>query len=213
MNSRLSLVVLAVLLAIVFPFTQITAKDKNKAVLPDYVLRAETVLVMIDPEAGEPLDQPAANAAARDNVEKALLEWGRYRLVLDGQHSDLVIVIRTGNGKMARPTIKGGGIDQRGGVAQSTDTTVRIGVQRGQNPTSNPTMDPMDRQPHISNEIGPSEDSFEVYMGTAHDPRDARPVWRYIKKDCLKPSPQVPAVEEFRKAVINSQKPSAPKTP
>jgi len=213
MSSRPSFLVLTALLAAVLLPTQATAKDKKKPVLPEYVLRAETVLVMIDPDAGEPLDQPAVNAAARDNVEKALLEWGRYRLVLDGQHSDLVIVVRTGSGKMSRPTIKGGGIDQRGGVAQSTDTTVRIGVQHGQNPNSNPTMDPMGRQPHISNEIGPSEDSFEVYMGTAQDPRDARPVWRYIKKDCLKPSPQVPAVEEFRKTVADAEKSKTPNTP
>jgi len=213
MNRRLSLLVIAVLLGTALLPNQAIAKDKNKSVLPEYVLRAETVLVMIDPDAGEPLDQPAINAAARDNVEKALSEWGRYRLVLDGQHSDLVIVVRTGDGKMARPTMKGGGIDQRGGVAQSTDTTVRIGVQHGQNPTSNPTMDPMDRGPHISNEIGPSEDSFEVFMGTEHDPRDSRPVFRYIKKDCLKPSPNVPAVEEFRKAVAEAEKPKTPKTP
>src|SRR5580765_7828919 len=102
MNSRLSLVLMAGLLGTVLLPIQAPAKDKNKdkAVLPDYVLRAETVLVIIDPDAGEPLDQPAVNAAARDNVEKAMLEWGRYRLVLDGQHSDLVIVVRTGDGKM-----------------------------------------------------------------------------------------------------------------
>ena len=44
---------------------------------------------------------------ARENVEKALMEWGRFRLVLDGQESDLVIVIRTGNGRMSRPTMQG----------------------------------------------------------------------------------------------------------
>jgi len=207
MTVRLSLLVLAALLA-----TQAIAKDK-KPVLPEYVVRAQTVRVIIDPQAGEPIDQPRANAIARDNVEKALMEWGRYRLVMDGEAADLIISVRTGDGKLSRPTIKGGPIDQRGGVAQSTDSTIRIGGQRGQNPMGDPGMDPIDRRPHISNEIGGSEDAFEVYMGNVSGPLDAPPVWRYIKKDCLRPTPQLPAVEAFRKAVADSQKPAVPKAP
>src|SRR5205814_32968 len=102
-------------------------KDKHKSTLPEYVLRAQTVRVVIDPNAGEPLDQPQANALARDNVEKALMEWGRFRLLLDGGESDLVIVIRTGDGRMSRPTMRGGPIDQRPGIGQSTDSDIRIG--------------------------------------------------------------------------------------
>jgi len=89
-------------------------KDKKKAVLPEYVLRAETVRVIVAPDAGEPLDQPMANSTARDNVEKAFSEWGRYRVVMDSQQADLVISVRTGSGNMTRPTIKGGPIDRRG---------------------------------------------------------------------------------------------------
>ena len=207
MTERLSLLFLAALLA-----AHASAKDK-KPVLPEFVLRAQTVRVIIDPQAGEPLDQPAANAIARDNVEKALLEWGRYRLALDGEESDLIISVRTGDGRMSRPTMKGGPIDQRGGVGQSTDSTIRIGGQRGQNPMGDPSMDPANQRPHISNEIGGSEDSFVVYMGNVSSPLDAPPVWRYIQKDCLRPTPQVPAVEAFRKAVADSQKPAVPKTP
>src|SRR5579859_6237964 len=58
-----------------------TAKDK-KPIIPEDILRAQTVRVMVDPDAGEPLEQPQANATARDNVEKALSEWGRFRLVM-----------------------------------------------------------------------------------------------------------------------------------
>ncbi len=48
MKVRLSfLLPLLVLLA-----TQALAKDKNKSTLPEYVLRAQTVLVVIDPDAG-----------------------------------------------------------------------------------------------------------------------------------------------------------------
>ena len=46
------------------------AKNKKKQVLPDYVLRAETVLVVIHPEAGEPVTNPAANRTAQENVER-----------------------------------------------------------------------------------------------------------------------------------------------
>src|ERR1700758_5056444 len=102
MPTRLALLAISLLLAV-----PASAKEKKKPVLPEDVLRAQTVRFVFDPQAGEPLDQPNANALARDNVEKALMEWGRYRLVMDGQESDLVMVVRTGNGKSFRPTMKG----------------------------------------------------------------------------------------------------------
>src|SRR5215831_17711166 len=126
-------------------------KDKKKAVLPEDVVRAQTVRVVIDSEAGEPLDQPMANSTARDNVEKALMDWGRFRLVMDGQESDLVIAIRTGNGQSSRPTIKGGPIDQRPGIGQSTDSNIRIGAQQGHPPMADPGPYPQNQGPRISN--------------------------------------------------------------
>ena len=57
--------------------TPALAKDKNKRLLPAYLLHARTVRVLIDPDAGESLDQPYSNSIARESVEKALLEWGR----------------------------------------------------------------------------------------------------------------------------------------
>jgi len=208
MTSRIALLALAALLTI-----PAIAKDKKKAVLPEDILRAQSVRVMIDPNAGEPLDQPQANAIARDNVEKALLEWGRFRLAMDGEQSDLVIAIRTGNGRSVRPAMKGGPIDQRPGVGQSTDSSIRIGVQQGHPPMSDPSTYPQDRGPHIGSEVGPSDDMFVVYRGTFSDPMDSPPVWRYIKKDCLQPSPLVPAVEEFRKLIAEAEKPKVPKNP
>jgi len=208
MTVRLAPLILAALLAI-----SATAKDKKKSVLPEDVLRAQTARVVIDPEAGEPLNQPNANAMARDNVEKALMEWKRFRLVMDGEASDLVIVVRTGDGKMSRPTMRGGPIDQRPGVAQSTDSSIRIGMQQGQPPMGDPSTRPQDQGPHMGTEIGPSEDMFVVYRGSAADPLDSPPVWRYIKKDCLRPSPLVPAVEEFRKLIADAEKPKVPKNP
>jgi hypothetical protein len=193
--------------------TPAIAKDKKKAVLPEDVLRARTVLVVIDPEAGEPLDQPRSNGNARENVEKALTEWGRFNVVMDGQESDLVIAVRTGSGSAMRPTVRGGPIDQRPGVGQSTDSTIRIGGQRGQPPPLNdPSAEPQNQGPHISHEVGPSQDMFAVYRGGTAAPLESSPVWRYIAKDCLQ-APNVSAVEEFRKALAEAEKPKPPSKP
>lgn len=190
-----------------------SGKDK-KPIIPEDILRAQTVRVLIDPDAGEPLDQPNTNAMARDNVEKALMEWGRFRLMMDGAESDLIIVIRKGSGGMARPTLKGGPIDQRPGMGEGGDGNVRIGAQHGTPPPiTDPTMDPRSRGPRVTNEMGPAEDMFTVYRGTFDRPLDAPPVWRYIKKDCLRASPDVPAVEEFRKLLAQAEQAKAGKKP
>lgn len=203
------IVCLAALLAL-----PVIAKDKNKSTLPEFVLRAQTVRVVIDPDAGEPVDHPSANATARDNVERALMEWGRFKPVLDGQESDLIVVVHTGNNKVVQPTIRGGPIDQRAGVGQSTDSSVRIGGQHGQPPPlTDPSTDPQqDRGPHISNEVGFTKDSFAVYRGNVANPLDSSPVWRYIAKDCLQ-APNVTAVEAFRKAIAQAEKPQQSKKP
>lgn len=209
MTARLALLALALL--IVAPAS---AKDKKKPTLPEDVLRAQTVRVVIEPEAGEPIGQPNANATARDNVEKALMEWKRFRLVLDGEESDLVIAVRTGNGNSFRPTIKGGPLDQRPGIGQSTDSSIRIGAQQGQPPMAGPNTYPRTGAPHVSNEVGPSEDLFTVYRGNSSDPLNSPPVWRLIKKDGLRATAtQVPAVEEFRKAIAQAEQPTVPKKP
>ena len=208
MTARLSsLFLLAALLA--FPAS---AKDKKKSSLPEYVLRATTVLVVVSPEAGEPLNEPRANATARDSVERALMQWGRLRPVMDGAESDLVIAVRTGSGRMVQPTVRGGPVDQRPGTAQTGDGNIRIGAQQGQPPPlSDPGMGPPNG-PRMGNDIGPSEDTFEVYRGGVQYPLDSAPVWRYIAKDCLR-QPGVTAVEEFRKAIAQAEKPQVPKKP
>jgi len=209
MSSRLwTLLLLGSMLA-----APLAAKDKKKPSLPEYVLRAQTVLVVIDPNAGEPLDEPNANALARDNVEKALQDWGRLRPMMDGAQTDLVVVVRTGSGQMMRPTIKGGPLDQRPGVAQPGDASTRIGGQMGQPPPlSNPGGMPQDRGPHISNEVGPAVDSFAVYRGGGDYPLDSPAIWRYEAKDCLRP-PKMTAVEEFRKALAEAEKQQSSKIP
>jgi hypothetical protein len=190
------------------------AKDKKKSTLPEDVLHARTVLVVIDPDAGEPLEQPYSNSTARSNVEKALSEWGRFELLPDGARDpDLVIAVRTGNGRTMQPTIKGGPIDQRPGTAQGTDSTIRIGGQQGQPPPlSDPSLSPPNRGPQISNEVGPADDMFAVYRGRVQYPLDSAPVWRYIAKDCLR-APNVSAVEQFRKAIAEAENPLPSKKP
>jgi hypothetical protein len=212
MATRLSrLLWLPFLILLLLLGTAVHAKDKSKAPLPEVVLRAQTVRVMIDPGAGEPLDHPTANATARDNVEKALLQWGRLHPVMDGQEADLVISVRTGSRGV--PTVRGGPVDQRPGVAQPIDGGIRIGVQQGHPPNSDPTMPgPLDNGPHIGREGGSPEDAFEVYLGNVQSPLDSAPIWRYMAKDCLR-APDVTAVEQFRKAIVESEKQQQKKKP
>jgi len=207
MTARLSLLVRLATMLIV----PAGAKDKKKDTLPEYILRATTVRVVINPDAGEPLDNPMANSTARENVEKALMNWGRFQLAPDSGESDLVIAVRTGSGRMLRPTIKGGPIDNRPGEAQTTDDSIRIGGHQGRPPTNDPRLGPQG-SPRMGNEVGPSEDMFEVYRGGIVDPLDSPAVWRYTAKDCLR-APQVSAVEEFRKAIAEAEKPQVPKKP
>src|SRR5512140_88392 len=70
-----------------------SAKDKKQsgASLPSDVLRARTVMVVIAPNAGEPLHDPQANARAQDDVEKAFLRWRRFQVVSEISMADLVI--------------------------------------------------------------------------------------------------------------------------
>ncbi len=202
MATRLSCCLFLTLLVV----PTLNGKDKKKPSLPDLVLSARTVVVVIRPDAGEPLDQPGANATARENVEKALMEWGRLEPMMDGQETDLVIAVRAGNGRTVSPTVKGGPIDTRPTVGQSTDTSIRIGAQQGHPP---PMADPrssapQNNAPRIGNEVGPSQDSFEVYLGKIQYPLDSPSIWRYIAKDCLR-APTVSAVEQFRKAIAESE--------
>ena len=186
------------------------AKDKKKQVLPDFVLKAETVVVVIEPDAGEPVTNPTANRTAQDNVERQLEKWGRFRLVMDPQVADLIIAVRTGHA--AGPTISNSPGDDRPVIIQSGDGNVRVGGQQGRpRDLVNPGIGrSVDRGPRIGNEIGPSEDMFSIYRGGIEYPLDAPPIWRYMAKGALK-GPQVPAVEQFKKALTESEKQRAQK--
>jgi hypothetical protein len=198
------------------------AKDKPHSTLPTYVLQAHTVSIVIDRDAGVSPDDPRANEVAQRDVETALLNWGRYQLILDGPNADLIIVIRRGTGKAASGTIYDPRQGRRPVAIDPTDTGIDVGAERGQAPpyagdlpdasqggANGPLNEPMNRQidqrPHPQAEIGSAaaEDSFLVYRGKVDNPLDAPPVWRYQAKNALKPH-SVPVVEVFRKAVVEA---------
>jgi hypothetical protein len=181
------------------------AKDKKKTVLPDYVLKARTVLVVVDPNAGISLQNPNANRIAQEDVEKALMNWGRFTLAMESSTADLVISIRKGNGRLVNPTVTGPG-NNRGVILEPTDEGIRIGGQHGTPPpVTDPEIGgPPDTRPHPGTEIGPSEDMFAVYRGGVEYPLDGAPAWRYLAKDSLN-SPRVSAVAEFRKVIEEAE--------
>jgi hypothetical protein len=190
------------------------ASAKKKVILPADVLRARTVLVIVDPTAGVDVRDPNANRAARADVERVLDQWGRFTLVQEGFTADLIIVIRKGNGKLIQPTIGGtpvNGTPPVSGGTTSTPTTIttRGAVRLGPGSPNDPSSagnQPSTPQPQI--EAGSPRDTFIVYRGsvdTLLSPLDAPPVWRYSAKDALA-SPSVPAVEAFRKLIAESEK-------
>jgi len=217
MSTRLTILFLVVL--VVAPLAH--AKRKKKQVLPDYVLQAQTVFVVIYPDAGEPLTNPTANRTAQDNVEQALTKWGRFKLVMDAQTADLVVAVRKGHA--GGPTVSNSPADDRPVIIQPADGNIRIGGQQGRptdttdpglaNPSqagpaergSNPTVGGSPQSRHgIGNEIGGSEDTFGLYRGGVEYPLDAPPIWRYTAKNALD-APHVRAVEQFQKTLTEAE--------
>ena len=180
------------------------AGDKKKIVLPAYVLKARTVLVLIDPDAGTSMTSPLANKTAQEDVEKALMKWGRLTPVLEGQPADLVITVRKGSEKLVQPTIGGEPTNDRPIIVQQTDNSIRIGAQQG-HPVGAPQSTTQDTRPRPGMEAAPPEDVFVVYDGSRGPRPDGTPVWHYMAKNGLR-SPDVPAVAEFRKIIEAAEK-------
>jgi hypothetical protein len=197
-----------VLLCFVLAFFLLTiAGAKKKDELPALVLKARTVAVLIDPDAGVAVNSPLANKKAQDDVEQALMKWGRFKFVLDPQSADLVIVVRKGSGKMVEPTIGGLPTNDRPVIVQQTDSSIRIGGQQGRAPGAPQQPMPQETRPTPQMEAASPDDMFSVYAGQGDNTSFAqRPaVWRYSNKNALR-SPDVPAVAEFRKAIEASEK-------
>jgi hypothetical protein len=214
MASSCCLKFMCLLLAATALMPAAPAKDRGP-VLPIYVLQARTVSVIIDPDAGMSLSDPNANQTAQKDVETALLKWGRFQTVLSTAEADIVIVVHKGTGKLADATVNDPRENRRGGSITNTDGAVAVGVQHGQPPpqpgdTPQPQMPPPELHPQA--EVGSRDDSFVVYQGHTNEPTNSVLAWRYVHKNALH-SHDVPAVDEFRKAVEAAAKQAAQQKP
>jgi hypothetical protein len=189
----------------------VVAKKKEKQVLPDAVLRAQTVFVLIQPDAKEPLTEPNANLKAQKAVEEALMKWGKFRLALDTTTADIVISVEKGAGKPMSPTISGGPVDSRPVDVEGDASQIRIMGQKGHpDTTSISTNDPNpNARAQAGTQAGGSEDVLRLFIGGAVEyPLDHAPVWMYSRKDALK-GPEVAAVAELKKVFEESEKVAA----
>ena len=181
----------------------------DKPIMPAYVLTAHTVSVLIDPNAGISLNDPRANEVAQKDVETALLNWGRFNPVLSPQQADLIIVVRKGHKQLAEETIRDPRANSRPGSVTPGQDGISIGGQHGSQPgqSSDDPLGPANagsRAP-AQVEVAGLEDSFIVYEGNVDHPTEGPAAWRWIRKDGLHPH-DVPAVEEFRKALTEAEK-------
>ena len=194
--------ILLLLVAVLSPFAG--AKDKAK-ILPAQVVHARTILVVIDPDAGEPVTDPGANRTAREDVEKALMQWGRFHLVMESSTADLVLSVRKGTGRNVVPTVNGGPIDDRPVILQPNgDGGIRIGGQHGRPPDLT-TGQTTGGGPRLGTEVGASEDTMALYFGGVEYPLDSAPLWRYTAKDALHP-PKIAAIDQLRKDIAETEK-------
>jgi hypothetical protein len=188
------------LLLLALPARPIVAKDKNT--LPEWILEAHTVRVVVSPDAANSLNHPMANSDAQQAVRRALADWGRFTLA-EGQETDLVISVRAG-GKVVSSTLETGPADTREEVRPGNGN-VRIFGQQGRSPAiADPTADPKRTNPHLGKQIGRVDDVFEVFRGGVAYSAKSTPIWQYAAKDALK-APNVAAVEQFRKAIAAAE--------
>jgi hypothetical protein len=188
------------------------AKDKKKNLLPADVVQAQTIFVEVDPQAGMAVESPMANRTAQADVETALQNWGRYKLVLSAADADLIVTVRKGDGRIARPTIGGMPQNNRPVMTDPSQSGAQMGGRNGTSPMSGDPRD-SDSQfggPHPQVEAGEPEDLVAIYRGKKDRPLETSPVWRYSGENALR-SPGVPAIDVFRKLVAESEKQLAEK--
>lgn len=176
------------------------------------ILDARTVAVVA--YASQAAQDSQENQQSRLEVQNALRDWGRYRVVADAGTADLILLVRKGHAQAATVRTPTGTspvtVDPMG-------SGVNLGVHRGQNPTLSRTDSAqVSSRPQLGSEVGSPDDLLEVYRGrqplpgdgsreATQYPLDQPPVWSYAAKDALK-SPQIEAVAAFRKAVEAAEK-------
>src|SRR4029077_11652476 len=106
------------------------------------------------------LENPIENRVAREDVEKAIMRWGRFNLAMEASTADLIILVQKGSGKIVHPAIGGIPVDNRPVIGESTDGQTRIGGQHGLQPDliGANSGAPQATGPQPDAEIGPSED-------------------------------------------------------
>ncbi len=179
-----------------------TFAKKKKPVLPDWVLDAHTVVVVGDPNTSVSVADPNDQVRTQNDVENALVQWGRLHPTVDMQDADLVIMVR--KGRRPGPVMGGTNANDRPVIFQPGADQTRIGGQRGTAPTgtSMPTGSTMPPTPGM--ETGTQEDVFQVFRGHSMHPLDSAPVWQYMGRDALRGNP-MPALEQFQAAVEQSE--------
>src|SRR5260370_30012827 len=152
---------------------------KEKSTLPGYVLEAQTVFVMIDQDAGTAVNDPQGNQMAREDVEKALMRWGRLKPVMTMSLADLVIVIRKGNTQPVQPTVGGEPTNDRPVIVQGAGDTIRIAGQQGRSADAAEVGGPTRQRPLVGGEGGPVGELVTEYPGKTDAPAVNTPgAWR-----------------------------------
>lgn len=193
--------ILAVLALLAIPAV---SKDK-KSIVPELILRARYVDVVVDPDSGMSVLDPGENRIAQTDVENALLKWGRFKTTIETTNADLVLVIRKG-GKPMKQTIA---VPRNPPVVvnPSSPSDINVGVRVGTPPPLR--TDSQIDSPAPRTEVGPSEDILEVYRGGPGETLDGAPLWRYAARNGLQ-HPSVPAIDKFRKAIEEAEKNKKP---
>ena len=185
------------------------ANKKEKATLPELVVKAQTVTVLTLPGTRESIAGPVGNRRAQEDVEKAFMKWGRYQLTQEAFTADLVIGVRKGTGNVASPTVGGPPSDTRPATIETTDNAIRIGAQKGHPPGDTQSGDAgaagTNGRATTGVQGGGAEDTLGVFIGGDGYSANSAPIWVCRKVDGLK-SPTMSAVEQFRKAVEETEK-------
>ncbi len=182
-----------------------SSKEKKKEALPELLLRARFVTVMVYPDSAIALTDPTENRIAQSDVEAALQKWGRFKVTMETLNADLIIVVRKG-GKAITPTLNGGTRNGHPVVINPSGTgDIDVGIKMGTPPNTTASDSHRTERPTPGTEIGPTEDVFTVYRAGGDNPLDTAPLWRYAGHNGLQ-HPSVPAVEKFRKAMEEAKK-------
>jgi hypothetical protein len=164
---------------------------KNKKLLPDEVLHAKTIMIMILPAPGTPVDEKDIQAT-QDGVRNAFAKWGRFASA-DGGTPDLLIVCRKGHAEAPTPNLPP---PER--IHPTTGRTIPDSDAPGMRGPD------LERQPAMA-KLLVEDDVFEVYPGGVDRPLEKAPLWLYKGKGVLQGS-KVAAVERFRKAIEESER-------